>query len=291
MKLLFPLIYIFILSVKATCPTFGSAEQYGVLGSSTVTNTGNTTVAGSVGVSPGTAIVGFPPGQVTGSLDTGAVSGQASALTLFNELLQMPCTNLTNDLGGLTVLAGVYCVSAAQLTSTLTLDGAGSSTGIWVFNVGSTLTGAASTSIDLVNGSLPCNVFWTVGSSATFGGGSFVGTVIAAQSITMTTGSILTGHAFALNAAVTMDTNEIISCYCDGVAQPLSPQMEQPTGVPTNIGGPQPSTPNSSSPQSVTPQAVSSPVLSPSRPPTLRTSGGGLAVPITLLGAFITALF
>jgi ice-binding like protein len=201
----------------------GSAQSFGVLGATTVTNTGPTVVTGDLGVSPGTAITGFPPGVALGgavhAADLVAAQAQADAGMANARLRAMACTPLNNLSGqvlGTDVLMlppGVYCFNtSAQLTGTLSLTGAGP----WVFQVGSTLTTASNSAIVVVDAGQNCsgsNVFWQVGSSATLGTGTrFAGNVLALASITATTGVSVTGSLLALTGAVTMDTNNISVC-------------------------------------------------------------------------------
>ena len=206
-------------ALAATAPSLGAAASFAVLGASTVTCTGASVITGDVGVWPGSAITGFPPCTLTGTLQAGnGVAKQAhnDATTAYNALAGASCgTDLTSqDLGGLTLSPGVYCFSSsAQLTGTLNLN---SSSGIYIFQIGSTLTTASGSSV-LISNAQPCdastNVFWQVGSSATLGTTTaFAGNILALASITMTTGATLNGRAIALNGAVTMDTNTISTC-------------------------------------------------------------------------------
>jgi len=198
--------------------SLGSAEMFAVLAGSTVTNTGPTTIVGSVGVSPGTAIMGLPLGQPTGGTihggDIVAAQAQSDLTIAYNSLAGMACgTNLTaQDLGGMTLAPGVYCFdTSAQLTGTLTLDGQGDSNAVFVIQIGSTLTTATIAVVDLIGGAKPGNVYWQVGSSATLGlGTAFAGNIVALESITLTTGASLAGRALARTGAVTMDTNAIV---------------------------------------------------------------------------------
>src|SRR5207302_4254328 len=110
-----------------TAPSLGSAQSFAVLGGSTVTNTGPTTITGDLGVSPGSAVTGFPPGQVSGgaihAADAVALAAQNSVTAAYNSLASQACTlDLTGqDLGGKTLTPGVYCFSpTAQLTGILT---------------------------------------------------------------------------------------------------------------------------------------------------------------------------
>lgn len=205
-----------------TAPSLGSAQSFAVLGSSTVTNTGPSVITGDLGVSPGSAVTGFPPGLVVGGMihaaDAFALSAQGSVTTAYNSLAGQSCTqDLTGqDLGGLILTPGVYCFStSAQLTGPLTLNAQGDASAVFIFKTGSTLTTASGSSVALMNGGSACNVFWQIGSSATLGTTtSFVGNILALTSITLTTAANVTGRALARTGAVTLDSNTITAAVC-----------------------------------------------------------------------------
>jgi hypothetical protein len=201
-------------------PAFAQLSSFAVLGGSTVTNTGATTVNGNLGVSPGSAVTGFPPGVVaSGTIHQGdaiAAQAQTDLTALYNQLAADTCnTDLTGqNLGGLTLTPGVYCfATSAQLTGTLTLNALGNPNATFVFKIGSTFTTASASSVVMINSGSTCGVAWQVGSSATLGTGSTVaGTIVALTSITLNTGSGLTGRALARNGAVTLDSNQVTFC-------------------------------------------------------------------------------
>jgi hypothetical protein len=214
--------------------SLGMAESFAVLAGTTVTNVNNpgTIVTGDLGVSPGSAITGFPPGIVNGSIhaaDVLAGQAQAAVTTAYNALAGLPCTtDLTGqDLGGLTLIPGVYCFSSsAFLTGTLTLDFQGNASSVFVFQIGSTLITASTSSVVMINNGPAslCNVFWQVGSSATLGTNStFLGNILALTSIGLNTGAGLMGRALARNGAVTLDTNPVSVALC-AIAVPTLPQ-------------------------------------------------------------------
>jgi hypothetical protein len=201
----------------ALCPNIGA---FSVLAGSTVTNTGSTVVSGDVGVSPGTAVTGFPPGLAGGTIHIadGAASLAQATLTAgyIDAAGRAGGTAVAGDLVGKTLTAGVYTSTSSLANSgDLTLDAQGNPDAVFIFQIASTLTTGSGSHIVLTNGASACNVFWQVGSSATLGTNSvFKGNILALTSITITTGVNLEGRALARNGAVTLDTDVITGCAC-----------------------------------------------------------------------------
>lgn len=210
------------LVMAQVAPPLGTAQSFAGLAGSTATNTGPTVVTGDLGVAPGCAITGFPPGVIIGTpheCDATSASAQNDVTTAYNNLAGQACDqDLTGqDLGGMTLNPGVYCFSSsAQLTGTLQLDAQGSPSATFIFQIGSTLTTASGSMVTLINGGSPCFVFWQVGSSATLGTTTaFIGNILALESITMNTGADIDGgRALARTSALTMDTNLIDAGQC-----------------------------------------------------------------------------
>ncbi len=203
--------------------SLGTSQNFAALAGSTVTNTGTSAITGDVGVSPGTAVTGFPPGVITGGTihTNNAVAAQAQTdlTAAYTAVATTACdVDLTGqNLGGLTLTPGVYCFSnSAFLTGMLTLDFQGNANAVFLFKIGSTLVTASGSSVLLINSggsTCPSNLFWQVGSSATLGTTSrFIGNILALESITLTTGAQLSGRALARTGAVTLDTNSVARC-------------------------------------------------------------------------------
>lgn len=248
----------------------GTAQSFTVLAGSTVTSTGPTMIAGNLGVSPGLAVTGFPPGLVTGGLthagDAVALQAQNDTATAYTMLaLQTPATDLTGqDLGNRTLAPGTYrFTSSAQLTGTLTLDAAGDPDAVFVFLISSTLITASNSSVQVINSGDDCNVFWQVGSSATLGTGTqFTGNILALTSVTLVTGSDVSGRVLARNGAVALDGNDISTLQC---GQPAGPGVD--AGAGPMIDAPPVPTPDAATPDAATPDAPPAPTPDAPAPP------------------------
>jgi hypothetical protein len=196
----------------------GYAGHFAILAGSTITSTGQTRVTGNVGISPGTAMTGFPPGKIDGRFySAGPVTAKAklAVTAAYNDIMGLTRAPITiaGNMGGQTLKPGLYKSGSSLAVSSgdLTLDGRGNTKSTFVFQIASTLTMTSGRQIFLTNGAKARNVYWAVGSSATFGTKcSFFGNLIAHQSISMATGTVMTGRALARIGAVTMEGNTVV---------------------------------------------------------------------------------
>jgi len=196
----------------------GTAGNFAVLAGSGVTNTGATAVTGDLGVSPGTSVTGFPPGTISGATHAGdatAATAKVDLTTAYNDAAgrTLDAVTVAGNLGGLTLTPGLYKSTSSLAISSgdLILDALGDANAVFIFQMASTLTTTTGRQVILSGGADPANIYWQVGTSATLGTNSvFQGTIMADQSITLTTGATLNGRALARNAAVTLDTNTVV---------------------------------------------------------------------------------
>lgn len=201
----------------------GSNAGYGVMAGGTVTiNGAGTTINGSLGAIGPIAGPGSNYTVTNGSAGTTTVQNQTDFTRAFTGLGAMsPTTDLSGMIlgttaGALVLTPGVYnFTSTAQLTGTLTLDAQNQSNAVWVFQIGSTLTTAAGSSVVFANlaanSSVNDGVFWRVGTTTVLGANAtFVGNVLGGSTFTFGAGAALNhGRALTGSGTMTLDSNAI----------------------------------------------------------------------------------
>jgi Ice-binding-like len=221
-------------ALGATTVGLGKAASFSVLGGSTITNTGQTTMFGDLGLAPGSSVTGAPVVLGAEHVDDAVANEAKSALTTAATTAANEASNGSagEDLAGHAFLPGVYTASSSLLLSSgsVTLNAQGDPNAVFIFQIGSTLTTGSNTSVSLINGAQACNVFWEVGSSATLGTGThFVGTIMASDSITANTGATIHGRLLAQTAAVTLEDNTITTSTCASSSSGSGGGMETTT--------------------------------------------------------------
>jgi hypothetical protein len=205
-------------TVQATVP-LGEASVFAVLAGSAVSNTGATNVTGDLGLSPGSSVGGFPPGILIGTQHINDVAANQAKLDLtsaYNDAAGRTCTDIviiSGNIGGRTLTPGLYKSTSSLAVSSgdVTFDAKGDANAVFIIQIASTLTTTSGRKVILSGGAQATNIFWQVGTSATFGTTSvFKGTVMVMQSITFNTGATLDGKALARNGAIVMAGNTIV---------------------------------------------------------------------------------
>jgi hypothetical protein len=248
----------------------GTASSFAVLAGSGITNTGATTITGDVGTFPTPAETGFGSITLKGVNDAGNSVTQGAKhdlVTAYNDATgRKPVSTIPTELGGSTLSGGVYDSAAGTfgITGTLTLNGKGDATTVFIFDAASTFITASSSKIVLENGAQACNVFWVVGSSETLGtNSSLVGTTLALTSITLDTGARVSGRELARNGAVTMDANTITVPICSASAPTTTaPATTTTTVKPTTTTTPATTTTTVKSTTTTTPATTTTTVKS-----------------------------
>lgn len=197
----------------------GAMTNFALLAGSEVTNTGATNITGDLGLSPGTSVGGFPPGILTGTLrinDSIVSQAKLDLVTAYNTAAGKTSTDivtLSGNIGGLTLTPGLYKSTSSLAISSgdVTFDALGNADAVFIIQIASSFTTTSGRQVFLAGGANAKNIFWQVGSSATFGTTSVLkGTVMAMESITFETGATLDGRAFARTGAIVLDANTVV---------------------------------------------------------------------------------
>jgi len=197
----------------------GGASSLAILAGSAITNTGATSVTGNMALSPGSSMGGFPPGILVGVIhinDEIATQAKLDLTAAYNDAAGRTSTDivtLSGNIGGLTLTPGLYKTTSSLAISSgnLTFDAKGDVDAVFIIQIASSLTVTSGRQVFLAGGAKASNIFWQVGSSATFGTTSvFKGTLMVMQSITFNTGATLDGRALARTGAVIMAGNTIV---------------------------------------------------------------------------------
>lgn len=201
----------------------GATSSYAVLAGTAITVTTSASISGTagsdIGVSPAGSINGPVPSPVgvIHTNDASALAAQTALVTAIGDVNgALPVTALAStDLNTQTLVAGNYSGGAITNTGSVTFNGQGDPNAIFIIKAASTFISSPGSTMNLINGAQACNIFWTLGSSATLATTSnFIGHLYAATQIVVQTGATVHGNLLAQTANVTLDANTITNDNC-----------------------------------------------------------------------------
>jgi hypothetical protein len=262
-------------SQAATSVGLGTADSFVVLAGSGITNTAATTLRGDIGYFPTITYTGAATVTLVGTDHAGDAVTQGAKndlVTAYNGVSAQPLTTTTSAIAATTLTPGVYrSASSLDLGGNIILDAGGNTNAVFIFQAGSTITTASATNITVINGGQACNVFYSVGSSATLGTGThLVGNILAFTSITDAGGAVVSGRLLARNGAVTLNNTTVTRATCVvATPTPTPTPTATPTPTPTPTATPTPTpTPTATPTPTPTPTATPTPTPTPTATPT-----------------------
>lgn len=234
-----------IIEVSPPPLQLGSAGSYSVLAGTGVVNTGPTSLSGDLGVYPSTAVSGFGPGALAGSVHAGdlyAAQAQADLQAAIGDgSSRVPHTEISGDPSGRTLHTGVHhSASTLAIIGTVTLDAQGDPDAVFLFQTDAAFNTAESSNVILVNGAQASNVFWVAADAVEIGAGSFLsGTVLARGPITLGASTVLSGRALSMDT-VTLMANTLTGAVPQPAETAAPPNEPVPAAEPSTKPAPGP---------------------------------------------------
>lgn len=204
----------------ATTVSLGKADGFALLSGTGISNTGKSTVQGDLGVFPTVLFTDSGLLSLNGNYhfgDASATSAQADLTAAYAAAVSAsPVTAATSELGGQTLLPGVYSNAAGLgVTGTLTLDAKGNPGAIFIFQTAGNLATASSSQINLVNGGQSCNVYWQVGNTTSLGASSnFKGSILTNSNFVGGVGATVLGRVLSLRGSIALNSNTVTKPSC-----------------------------------------------------------------------------
>jgi hypothetical protein len=196
----------------------GSALNYVVLAYSGITNSGPSTLCGSLGLYPLSSVDGgivMTCGGVQDVANGAANTAKQDLATAYTDAAGRTggaIITAGSDIGGLTFYPGLYndggdlTISSADLV----LDAQGNPNAVFIFQVIGILNVTSGRQVSIINSGKASHVFWQVTDYCSLGTTvSMIGNIMAYNSVTLNTGAVLLGRAMGSNGNVTLLSNTI----------------------------------------------------------------------------------